>query len=82
MPVTAPRGCLADRPADKVARPGKGNPRRAFRYEDDDRWHLFMRLTEDQGGASEALRQFVDWYTRKPKAKMPHRPANLTPPAD
>jgi hypothetical protein len=55
--------------------PSKGNPRRAFRYEDDDRWHLFMRLAEPQGGASEALRQFVDWYTRKPKAKMPQRPA-------
>lgn len=54
--------------------PGKGNPRRAFRYDDDERWHLFLRLAEPHGSASDVLRQFVDWYTRKPKAKMPTRP--------
>lgn len=60
--------------------PGKGNPRRAFRYEDSDRWSLFMRLAEQaEGSASDALRQFVDWYTRKPKAKMPKRPTGQEP---
>jgi hypothetical protein len=62
--------------------PGKGNPRRAFRYEDDERWHLFMRLAEPHGSASDVLRQFVDWYTRKPKAKMPTRPAHEPPGAE
>lgn len=53
--------------------PGKGSPRRAFRYDDIERWELFQRLT-DKDGASDALRQFVDWFTRKPGAKLPQRP--------
>lgn len=52
--------------------PTSGNPRRAFRYEDEERWQLFLRLWD--GKASDALRQFVDWSTHKPAVKMPRRP--------
>lgn len=53
--------------------PGKGNPRRAFRYDDNERWEQFLALA-GEGKASDMLRQFVDWYTSKPKSKMPRRP--------
>ncbi len=59
-----------------------GNPRRAFRYEDHDRWAQFLTLAGDKK-ASDVLRGFVDWYTHKPGAKMPRRPNPDQPgPAD
>lgn len=51
----------------------KGNPRRAFRYDDDENWQRFRDLAHPT--ASDVLRQFVDYFTRKPGAKMPRRPS-------
>lgn len=58
----------------------RGVARRSFRHDDEATWQEFMAIAES--GASDVLRQFVDWYTRKPKAKMPTRPAAEVPPSE
>lgn len=47
--------------------PTRGNPRRAFRLEDDDQWERFGKATEALGSdRSEVLRDFVDWFVDQP----------------
>jgi hypothetical protein len=53
--------------------PTKGSKRRAFRYDDDEWWAQFIHVA-GEGGASDLLRQFVEYWAGKPGAKMPRRP--------
>jgi hypothetical protein len=49
-------------------------PTRPIRV-DDDLWEEFGEATAEQDtNRSEALREFIRWYVRKPGARMPERP--------
>lgn len=53
-------------------------PHRTFRA-DDDPWIRFCASTElADTDASAALRSFMDWYNREPKAVLPKRPNRAT----
>jgi hypothetical protein len=45
-------------------------PLRTFRLE-DDLWRDFGAATDDR---SAAVRAFVEWYVRRPGARLPRRP--------
>lgn len=52
----------------------RGRPRWTIRG-DDKAWEDFGVAAERAGAdRSELVRQFVDWYRRKPGARMPKRP--------
>lgn len=41
----------------------------------DDTWHPAMATARREGtSAGELCREFLDWYLRKPGAKLPKRP--------
>lgn len=45
--------------------PSEGNPRRAFRMEDDDLWRDFGTVAEQHGwDRSSLLRDFITWYAQ------------------
>lgn len=53
-------------------------PNRALRMPDDT-YRPAVTLAAQQGTSVSALcRDFLDWYLRKPGAKLPHRPERTT----
>lgn len=51
------------------------NKHRMVRFSNDD-WHALGWLTKRRGSdRSAVLREFTDWWLRKPGAKMPDRPS-------
>jgi hypothetical protein len=59
---------------------GEGKtPHRTLRVE-DDLWDAFSEAAQQQGSDRTAvLRGFMEWYARRPGAKMPKRPEEPTP---
>lgn len=53
--------------------PTAGNPRRAFRL-DDERWEQFRTAAESRGwDRGSLLADFVNWYTRQPEVSAYER---------
>jgi hypothetical protein len=57
-----------------TGRSGKGTARQTIRVE-ESLWDRFATASENAGSdRSSVLRDFIRWYVREPRAKMPKRP--------
>jgi hypothetical protein len=65
---------MSDEPK-KRGRPATGiTPKRGIRIPDET-WLPAVEQAREQGtSAGELCREFLDWYLRKPGAKLPQRP--------
>lgn len=56
--------------------PRAGRTRARYFRVDDEKWQAFGKVAEALGAdRSKLLNQFLDWYLRRPGAKLPERPA-------
>ena len=79
MSVMTPSSTTGKKRHDTLAgmtgKSGKGTARQTIRV-DEALWESFGAVTsDDEGGRSGVLRDFMRWYTHEKGAKMPRRPA-------
>lgn len=60
--------------------PKVGSPNRAFRMVDIGLWERFGAIARPN--RSTVLREFIAWYLREPKAKLPARPSRIVTRSD